>query len=1205
MTWGEAGVGKTTFCSKLAQDWAGIVKGRSTGTEKLTEEQRHLLSNIGLVLYIVFRDTHENQSLDDIVQSQVFDAIGEYSIRISEKKYHKDILIVCDGLDEVSWEHGKLLEIIAGRMYPKVRCIVTCRPHASLGMSLTADAEIRLKGFSKKQARHFVDMYFRQKHLSNPKLAKRESNKLWNEIESSSGLQEMAIYPSMLQLLCKLFSATGKIAKDKATIFKDYTNYLLQQYHIKNYKKDSSESFLNKMYKETLLKAGKLALQGLKQSHLQLVFTKESVETLAGKEMFDIGFVTELPVYGNEKRKVQFQHKTHQEYLAAYFIVNSPEDVGMKYLMEFCSASKGLMGSQIILTFTTAMSKKMGKVVQKQIRELVSSWASEDDVSAKDRTSFLLTMLKENKSLVFPLPKEIYINIRDYEKSSGWFQRLLHRFGKKGTLEKFFSLDDRGVEKIGIVLGRDYRLELLNSFHSFQLQKVLINFQHTTFTKDTVHLRNVIESNKKLETLSMTKLLTQDIVDICNTPEFILCIETSKHLKVIQIFECELDMNDELADALKHIPSHIELDMSGNRFTDQSGCITLLKKVRHLHSLTVQDCGIIIDTKIAETISQLPEKNKLDLSGNIVAKMDHNLLCHVIPVVSNKKVDISGLGVVIDGKVAEVICSLPIEADVDISDNTITQMDINLLSKLLYRLNKDSKVTLSNATSAIETSLPQAIHCKRDSTNLDISCNDIYKQDVIIAFLLTSDYWKQIIMRDDENKNEHEKLETLYQLSAQTNLKLHSSMTNQMKPGIVSLILSHEEEAVCTGTLTVHEQFAVPLMVHVLKQVHLDIIISKISDQTFCVNVSKATTLPSLNISNCDITLDKDIVDTMVNLYGDVNVSGNIISDQGVCIDLLNMSKQLKSLQMCNCGIQITNEIANVVSRLSDHTKLDLSGNQVIDKFACTTLIYKAASMKSLRICDCGIHIDTEIAETVSKLPDHTELDLSGNLVTDKSACITMVQNASRMKFLSICNCGIKIDTTIAEAVSKLLPDGAVLDLSCNDIIHMEPYLVSRILPYVTKQDKIDISRWGITVDVDLVRSFSQLSKMKTLIINCCYDRSENNNTVTSRAAAELPYTVRLLPQLLMLDLLDCGISDEIGVALTESLHKHNSLLEFLSLSHNLLSSGVWEVVEHIQQMKNLKRLWLGGNPCVEDDTQRDKICTALHRSNPDLVFFL
>ena len=1362
-----------------------IVKGREKAAkDKLTEEQSHLLSNIGLVLYILFREISENQSLDDIVQSQVFDAIDEYSLRISSKKYHKEILLVCDGLDETSLENGQILEIINGKQYPNIRCIVTCRPHASLGMSLTADAEIRLKGFSKDQARHYVDVYFIQMHPVNTKKAEQESKKLWCEIESSPDLQEMAINPSMLQLLCKLFLVNGKIAKDRASVFKDYTHYLLQQYHIKKQKKYLSERSLNTFYKDTLLKVGNLALQGLKQSHFQLVFTRDVVESIAGKEMFEIGFITELPSYRNEKSKVQFQHKTHQEYLAAYFIVNSPEDVGMKYLMEFCSTSKSLMGSQIVLTFIIAMSKEMGKVVQKQVKELVSSWASEDDVSPKDRTSFLLTMLKENRSLVFPLPNEVDLNLREYEANISWMQWFLNLFGRKDTLEQFLDFDNRGVLKLTIALGEKCRLQLLNKFRNSSLIECVINFQKKVSVDDKIYLKDLIESNKKLESICMSRLSSQGVQEILRNSTVKSSLECSKHLKMLKIHEIEFESIPSVSNAFRHLPNHLALDLSGNKFTDQFGCKALIQKAARQKALIMQDCGIIIDTEIAEAISQLPEQANLDLSGNTVTKMDSRLLSHVIPVVRNKKIDLSGLGVLIDSKVAEAICSLPDEADVDISD-TITQMDVNLFSKLLYRLNKDSKVTVWNNASSMETSLVEAIYCKPDNTNLDISCNDIYKQDVILSLLLTADYWKPAA----EQHNIKKLPQSPFQCRSQSLLELHFSKTDKMQrhivsliasqqnvtfspqesmmmihasiklnPVMVTLISSHEGITCPTDTLTIYKEFTEPLIAKALKQGNLDVKVNKNSETIVSITFNTAIHKPSLNISNCNVTINQQISDAMENLHGDVDISGNQISDQYVCTSLINLSKQFHSLNMSNCGLEINTEIAKALSKLPDHTQLDLSGNQVTDKSACIslihkattmkslnihdcisncgieidteiteavtslpdhtqldlsgnqvtdksaciTLIHKAATMKSLSICNCGIKIDTEIAEVVSRLPDHTQLDLSGNQVTDKSACITLIHKAATMKSLSMCNCGIQIDTEIAESVSRLpdpsqldlsgnqdtdksacitlihkaatmkplsicnygieidteiaeavsrlpdhtqldlsgnqvtdksacitlihkaatmkslsmcncgiqidteiakdlsrLPDHTQLDLSGNVITKMEPYLLSRILSHMTKQEKIDINGWGITVDEDIVRALSKLSTLQTLIINFYINTA--NNILTSRASLELPQTVSFMPHLQVLRLDDCNISNDVIVALTDSLYKYCHLLEELSLRHNHLSSGVWEVVEHIQQMKNLRWLWFDGNPCMKDDKQRDKIETTLHRSNLDL----
>ena len=1261
LAWGEAGVGKTTFCSKLAQDWAETVKGKEDQeSTKLTEKQRHLLSNIGLVLYIVFRDTEETQSLDDIVQSQIIKAVGEFSFTLKEQKYHRDILLVCDGLDEVSYKTCELLEIIAGKMYSNIRCIVTCRPHVSLGMSLTADAEIRLKGFSKEQARHYVETYFRQKYPSKRILAEQESKQLLNDIESSPDLLEMSVNPSTLQLLCKMFSATGKIAKDRATVFKNYTYILLQQNHIKLHKETVDQTELKNLYKSSIIKAGHLALQGLKQSHLQLVFTKESVIELAGKEMFDIGFVTEVPGHGFEKRKAQFQHKTHQEYLAAYFIVKSADDVGIKYLMEFCSTSKGLMGSQIILTFITSMSKKMGKMIQKKIRELVNSWASEDDISPKDRTSFLLAMLNENKSLTFPLPKEIDINVREYEKSSGWFQRILQKLGKKGVLETFFSFDNRGVEKIAIVLGKEYRLELMKDFKTSQLQEVSVDFQTKILEKDPINLIHLIQNNKNLKCLSMEKLLTLDLLNVCTNSEFNSCLVKSNHLKIIKISNCEIDMNNELSGAFKQFPYHVDLDISGNIFTSQSGCKDLIKNAANLASLRIQDCGIIIDTEIAEAISQLPEQANLDLSGNKVTKMDSSLLCHVIPVISNKKIDLSGLGVVIDAEVGKSLCSLKKEVEVALSNNQIAERSTCI--SLIHKTATFKSLSICNCGIQINTEIAEAVSRLHDDLQLDLSGNQVTDKYVCITLI--------------------------HKAATMKSLNIHNCM--------------------CNCGIEIDTEIAEAVS-QLPEQANLDLsgnTITKMDSSLLC-HVIPVISNKQIDLSGLDVVIDDKVAQALGSLHKEVEVdlSGNQITDKSACITLIHKVATIKSLSMCNCGIQIDTEIAEAVSRLPDHTDLDLSGNKLsnmkpdllsrvltymtrqqeidlneweitvgasivramsklsrlktiniispngkLTNQAAAELPYTVSCMphlldlnmvgcdisndvlvpltdslskhcpllrilnlsknclssgmeevvkhtqqmknlKKIFLSNCGIEIDTEIAKAVSRLPDHTEVDLSGNRFTDKSACITLIRKAATMKSISICNCGIQIDTEIAETVSRL-SDHTQLDLAGNDVTKMEPYLLSRLLTYMKNQENINIRYWHITVDLDIVRAMSKVPKLKSLIVN----RNTRRNILTAQAAAELPNTISCMHKLQVLHLGNCGIGNDAVVALTDSLSKHCPLLEDLSLSKNNLQSSITKMVKHIQQMKNLRKLRLS-SCCISDEvvTLTDRLHKHCH----------
>ena len=450
----------------------------------------------------------------------------------------------------------------------------------------------------------------------------------------------------------------------------------------------------------------------------------------------------------------------------------------------------------------------------------------------------------------------------------------------------------------------------------------------------------------------------------------------------------------------------------------------------------------------------------------------------------------------------------------------------------------------------------------------------------------------------------------------------------------------------------------------------LDLSGNQVTDKSACITlIHKAATMNSLNIhncmSNCGIQIDTEIAESVSKLNDNIelDLSGNRVTCKSACITLIHKAATMKSLNihncMSNCGIQIDTEIAEAVSRLPDHTQLDLSGNQVTDKSASITLIRKTATMKSLNISRCGILIDTEIAEAVSRLPDHRQLDLSGNQVTDKSACITLIHKAANMKSLSICNCGIKIDTEIAETVTRL-PDDIQLDLSGNKLTKMEPRLLPRVLVHMPKDKEVDMTEWEITIDVDIVKSLSKMPQVKSL--------KASDNKLTPEAAREfsmsqlqelelskcdindnvcVPLMISLskqcpllkvlnlsnktsidilglgygyrynnnltsdewchhfqMKQLTEFDLSDCGIDDTVCVSLMISLSRHCRLLEKLNLSDNKLSSsGLCEIVDHIKHMKNLRWLYLDDNPCLED-RQCMKVREALKKSNP-LLFVI
>ena len=1138
LVWGEAGVGKTTFCSKFLQDWALVVKEKQgqrqeltqkqkSELEKLTEEQKSKLNNIGLLFYIVLRDIGSKTIKDIIISKLGLNKLNNSQLlnileHVSEKR---KIVIVMDGFDEISEKDEQVQEVLLDPMYHNVHSITTCRPHATRGIFLNVDVEIRLMGFSEAQAKAFVEMYARIKYSEQDQIVSFVKHTM-GQIESSAELLEMSTNPSMLQLLCLLSWKKVKIGKNRTSVFKYYTRYLLMQYHIKLGKK--KESYSDDLYKQNLLDAGKVALMGLKQNQLELVFSKSVAHGIGGDAIFDIGLLTELPGTGTDDidtdndTKVQFTHKTLQEYLAAYYVVNSPGDEGLQHVMEFCCTSQRLMGSEIILEFVSNMSTKIGKKIQKQIQDYVSKWDPHGiNVDPKNRTSFLISMLKGNKTLIFPLPAKVEIDLREFDFISQRirkFFKFLYR--KKSTLETFFAMDGTRVKKVFLTLGEYNRMNVLKNTRTDSVNELTINYCKTWSKKDNEHLHEVMKKMKP-KLLSITecqkKLMDKDTIAVIleqvhtlalkkcdlDNDHLLIILKTKHHLKILTVNESGEKIDGKVIEAVSKLSSDIKLYISGKE-------ITLIHNHASMKSLNICNCGIRIDTEIAEAVSRIPEHTKLDLSGNQVTDKSACItLVHKAATMTSLK--LCKCGIEIDTEIAEAVSRMPDDTQLDLSGNHVTDKSacIALIHKATTMESLNIHNCMSNSDIEIDTEIAEAVSRLPDHTELDLSGN-----------------W--------------------------------------------------------------------------------------VTDKSACFTIiHKAATMKSLNIhdcmSNCGIQIDMEIAEAVSRLpdHSKLDLSGNRVTDKSACFTLIHKAATMKSLNihgcMSNCGIQIDMEIAEAVSRLPDHSKLDLSGNRVTDKSACFTLIHKAATMKSLNIhgcmSNCGIKIDTEIAEAVSRLPDHIELDLSGNQVTDKSACITLIHKAAIMKSLSICNCDIQIDTEIAEAVSRL-PDHTELDLSGNDITMMEPSLLSRILLYMKKQEKINIYRWEITVDEDIVIALSQLSMLQTLIINYIYNY---NNNLASRAASQLPHTVSSMPHLQVLYLDYCNISNDVMVALTDSLYKHCPLLKDLSLNHNHLSSGVWEVLKHIQQMKNLTSLWLGGNPCMEDYKRRDEIETTLQRSNPGL----
>ena len=746
LIWGEAGVGKTTFCHKFCQDWALVVnekegKGQElteeqkSELEKLTEEQKSKLYNIGLLVYIVLRDIDQGaKSVKNIILSQLgFHKEGtlmsqsglenQFLQMLKNVSEQSKLVFVLDGFDEISDKDEKYIkDVITGQTYQNIYCITTCRPHATSGIVLEVDVEIRLKGFSWAQAESFVKMYAAIKYTEQDQIDSFVKQTM-HQIKSSTELRNMSINPSMLQLLCRLLDWNkGKTGKNRTSIFKDYTRYLLVQYHNKLGKKE--DLYSDDLYEQNLLDAGKVALMGLKKNQLQLVFSKREVQDIGGDEIFKIGFFTDPLSTDTDSVKVQFIHKTLQEYLAAFYVVNTPGDEGLQLLMQFCSTSNRLMGSQIILEFISNMSPKyLGEKIQNEIKEFVLKCDSDVIlVRPEIRTSFLISMLEGIETLKFPLPAVIDIGLR--------FTSF-----KKLTLERFFAMDGQGVRKINLTVRKNTKLNMLQNTTITSLDELKICLEDRHWESD------LFSSEEKNEdpvfSDSWFTRSREDNEDLCRvmnkvkpgllhcdgwtmdqaTIDVILhhvhtlilkdCFLEQKHvlsmlksghdLKDLTVIDSSVVMDRDVIEAVSKLPSDIELCIRSDRsYQYGEGCITLMHKPDGMKSLSiyVQD----IDTEIAEAVSRLPADIQLDF-----------VLCdtHIYT------------------ETAVALSRLPDDIQYDLSSKYLCQIDQRLIPGVLLHMPKKEFIDMIEYHNTIDADIVKALSKMPELKSLSAFCDDL------------------------------------------------------------------------------------------------------------------------------------------------------------------------------------------------------------------------------------------------------------------------------------------------------------------------------------------------------------------------------------------------------------------------------------------------------------------------------------------------
>ena len=303
LVYGRPGIGKSTFTQKVAVDWAN--------------GNKEILKKFALLLLIRLRDVCHSRNVRAMLETakllsadepKAVNNLYEY-VRQNQEK----VLLILDGYDEYSGDTSSLIHQIWRGDQLRLCCvIITTRPVNEDELRVPSHAQFELNGF---------DSWEQKKQFASKILPDEEDVKGLLEYLEKHDLMEMAEIPLLLLMLCLLWKEKKhQSPTSRAEIYVEFIQTLLDHMATKDPENVATDKSMDK-YQEELSKIGKHAFDALLEGCVSFNFSKFPRGDLF-KKLIRVGFFQVSKRSASKREKiVYFLHKSVQEFLAAWFIV--------------------------------------------------------------------------------------------------------------------------------------------------------------------------------------------------------------------------------------------------------------------------------------------------------------------------------------------------------------------------------------------------------------------------------------------------------------------------------------------------------------------------------------------------------------------------------------------------------------------------------------------------------------------------------------------------------------------------------------------------------------------------------------------------------------------------------------------------------------------------------------------------------------------
>ena len=372
---GSPGTGKTTFCLKLAYDWARGEMPTNCSFPKFE-----------FVLLLKCRDINgdlmeaiKEQLLPEDIKEETWTKLSDF---ITDIDNQERILIILDGLDELP-EKSRLCvhKLLNRKILPFCYVLATSRQETGIEVRKNCEFDLLLeiKGFTDEDAFQYIRKHFQ--NIGPEHTSKGES--LIVEIRENDLLNALRNNPLNLILLCVVYEDyKGKLPTARTELYQVVVQCLLRRYCAKhNLVAPEENSALEKQFEENILALGELAWMcllserhGFRESELAALEIRYK-----GLVARDIGLLYKEESLRRLKPQHEyfFLHKTFQEYLAAAFIAHKlrRNELNLFERLSFCDV---VLKYREVFLFVSGLMEREASILFAQIGEELKNWGNWD-----------------------------------------------------------------------------------------------------------------------------------------------------------------------------------------------------------------------------------------------------------------------------------------------------------------------------------------------------------------------------------------------------------------------------------------------------------------------------------------------------------------------------------------------------------------------------------------------------------------------------------------------------------------------------------------------------------------------------------------------------------------------------------------------------------------------------------------------------------